>query len=66
MKVLTLLIFCAILALTLWIIWWAARRTRTSSSFYAADAGLGAAENGFALAGDWMSALANDAANVAD
>jgi len=57
-KILALLIFCAILALTLAITYWAARRTRTASSFYAADGGLSAAQNGFALAGDWMSAAA--------
>jgi cation/acetate symporter len=58
MKLLALLIFALILGVTLWITYWAARRTRTASSFYAADSSLGPAQNGFALAGDWMSAAA--------
>ena len=58
MKALTLVIFAAILALTLLITWWAARRTRTTSEFYAAGGNLTARQNGFALAGDWMSAAA--------
>src|SRR5262249_20525162 len=40
------------------ITYWAARRTHTASDFYAADRRLTAAQNGFALAGDWCSAAA--------
>lgn len=58
MKILALVIFCVILAITLWITYWAARRTKTAHSFYAADGNLHPAQNGFALAGDWMSAAA--------
>ena len=58
MKALGLGIFLAILGVTLGITWWAARRTRTAADFYAADGRLTAAQNGFALAGDWMSAAA--------
>jgi cation/acetate symporter len=58
MRTLTLAIFALILALTLVITWWAAKRTRTTSEFYAAGGNLSAKENGFALAGDWMSAAA--------
>jgi cation/acetate symporter len=58
MKILTLIIFFAILALTLLVTYWAARRTHTTSEFYAAGGNLSAKENGFALAGDWMSAAA--------
>lgn len=58
MKFLALLIFCAILALTLWITYWAARRTHTAGSFYTADSALTPMQNGCALAGDWMSAAA--------
>lgn len=54
----TLGIFLCILFLTLAITYWAARRTRTTSEFYAADSRLTAAQNGFALAGDWCSAAA--------
>ncbi len=55
---LTLGIFIIILLITLGITYWAARRTRTTSDFYAADSKLTAAQNGFALAGDWCSAAA--------
>jgi len=54
----TLGIFAVILLITLGITYWAARRTTTASDFYAADGGLTAAQNGFALAGDWCSAAA--------
>ena len=58
MNAITIGIFAAILALTLAITAWAARRTRTATDFYAAGKGLTAAQNGFALAGDWCSAAA--------
>ncbi len=58
MKIITLAIFFAILAITFVVTWWAAKRTRTTSEFYAAGGNLSAVENGFALAGDWMSAAA--------
>src|SRR5271154_5051286 len=55
---LTLGIFIIILLITLRITYWAARRTHTTSDFYAADSQLTAVQNGFALAGDWCSAAA--------
>ena len=55
----TLGIFIIILAITLGITYWAATRTSTTADFYAADSKLTAAENGFALAGDWCSACCN-------
>jgi len=55
---LTVGIFLLILSLTLAITYWAAKRTNTASEFYAAGGSLSAKENGFALAGDWMSAAA--------
>jgi hypothetical protein len=58
MNGITIGIFGAIIALTLAITAWAARRTRTATDFYAAGKGLTAAQNGFALAGDWCSAAA--------
>lgn len=58
MKLLTIAIFMIILAFTLMITYWAARKTRTTSEFYAAGGNLSARANGFALAGDWMSAAA--------
>ena len=41
---------------TLWITWWAARRTRTRKEFYAAGGGIPAWQNGIAISGDFMSA----------
>ena len=58
MSGITVWIFAAIIALTLAITAWAARHTRTATDFYAAGNGLTAAQNGFALAGDWCSAAA--------
>jgi cation/acetate symporter len=54
----TIGMFAAILAISLGITAWAARRTRTTADFYAAGKGLTAAQNGLALAGDWCSAAA--------
>jgi cation/acetate symporter len=48
--------FFGFIALTLGITWWAARRTRTTEEFYAAGRTITAGQNGFALAGDYMSA----------
>lgn len=41
---------------TLVITWWAARRTRSTSDFYAAGARISGVQNGTAIAGDFMSA----------
>jgi cation/acetate symporter len=54
----TLGIFIVILMVTLAITYWAAKHTTTTSEFYAAGNQLTAAQNGFALAGDWCSAAA--------
>src|SRR5690349_24677788 len=58
MNFITVAMFVLILVVSLGITTWAARRTRTTSDFYAAGRGLTAAQNGFALAGDWCSAAA--------
>jgi cation/acetate symporter len=50
------LFFLLIVAITLAVTWWAARRTRSTSEFYAAGRSVNAFENGLALAGDYMSA----------
>jgi cation/acetate symporter len=52
------LMFVLVLGITLAITAWAARRTTTTGQFYAAGGTLSAVQNGFALAGDWMSAAA--------
>ncbi len=51
-----LLFFFLFIAITLGITYWAARRTRTTEHFYAAGRSISARQNGFALAGDYMSA----------
>jgi cation/acetate symporter len=48
--------FLLIVALTLVVTYWAARRTRSAREFYAAGRTVGALQNGLALAGDYMSA----------
>src|SRR5687767_15185949 len=48
--------FFGFIAITLGITWWAARKTRTTEEFYAAGRTISAGQNGFALAGDYMSA----------
>ncbi|MDA1080974.1 MAG: sodium/solute symporter [Gemmatimonadetes bacterium] len=48
--------FFAFIAITLGITWWAARRTRTAEQFYAAGRSVTSVQNGWALAGDYMSA----------
>lgn len=48
--------FLLFIALTLGITWWAAKRTQSTEQFYAAGRSVSAWQNGFALAGDYMSA----------
>ena len=48
--------FLAFIAITLWITWWAARRSTGSSAYFAAGRSLTAWQNGIAVAGDYMSA----------
>jgi cation/acetate symporter len=48
--------FFAFISITLGITFWAARRTHTTEHFYAAGRTISAGQNGFALAGDYMSA----------
>ncbi|MFP2896094.1 sodium:solute symporter family transporter [Corallococcus sp. 4LFB] len=51
-----ILFFLLFVGITLAITYWAARKTKTTSEFFAAGGGISAAQNGFALAGDFMSA----------
>ena len=48
--------FLIIVALTLAVTYWAARRTRSTNEFYAAGRSVTPLQNGLALAGDYMSA----------
>jgi cation/acetate symporter len=51
-----LVMFCFFVAVTLLITWWAAARTTTTKGFYAAHREIGGVQNGWAVAGDYMSA----------
>jgi cation/acetate symporter len=51
-----ILFFFAIVALTLVTTYFVARKTRTSGEYYTAGRSVSAAQNGLALAGDYMSA----------
>lgn len=48
--------FILFVCLTLGITYWAARKTKTTSEFYAAGRSISGFQNGMALAGDYMSA----------
>jgi cation/acetate symporter len=48
--------FMVFVGATLCITWWAARRTHTTSDYYAAGGAITGTQNGFAIAGDFMSA----------
>ncbi|MBL0173919.1 MAG: cation/acetate symporter ActP [Ignavibacteria bacterium] len=52
----SILIFFVFVVITLGITYWAAKRTKTTSEFYAADRSISGFQNGLALAGDYMSA----------
>jgi cation/acetate symporter len=52
----TLAMFGVVLAITLGITYWASKRVQTATSFWAAGRGITGAQNGFAIAGDYMSA----------
>jgi cation/acetate symporter len=49
-------IFAVVVAVTLGITYWASKRTKGATMFWAAGRGIGSVQNGFAIAGDYMSA----------
>ncbi len=51
-----IIMFLLFVSMTLVITYFAAKRTKTASDFYAAGRGVSGVQNGFALAGDYMSA----------
>ena len=51
-----IIFFFVIVAITLYITYWAAKRTRSTKEFYAAGRTVSAFQNGLALSGDYMSA----------
>lgn len=48
--------FVVIVAITLMITYWASRHNKTTTEFYAAGRSISGIQNGFAIAGDYMSA----------
>jgi cation/acetate symporter len=48
--------FAVIIGITLCVVVWAARQTKTAADFYAAGGGITGTQNGWAIAGDYMSA----------
>ena len=51
-----LVIFGVVVAITLGITYWASKRVKSATEFWAAGRGITGAQNGFAIAGDYMSA----------
>ncbi len=55
-KVITLSMFAVIIGITMGVVVWAARQTKSAADFYAAGGGITGTQNGWAIAGDYMSA----------
>ncbi|MCM2315843.1 MAG: cation acetate symporter, partial [Thermoanaerobaculia bacterium] len=52
----SIIFFVVFISLTLYITYWAAKKTKTAAEFYAAGRSITGFQNGVALAGDYMSA----------
>jgi cation/acetate symporter len=55
-QALTISLFTAVVAVTLYITWWASRQNKTTADYYAGGRSFTGAQNGLAVAGDYMSA----------
>src|SRR6266568_9018828 len=55
-KTITIGMFMVIIAITMSVVVWAAKKTKTAADFYAAGGGITGTQNGWAIAGDYMSA----------
>ena len=55
-KWLTFVVFGVIIAITMFITYWAAKHTHTTHEFYAAGRSISGIQNGWAIAGDYLSA----------
>ena len=53
---LTVGLFLAVVAVTLYITWWASRQNKTAADYYAGGRSFSGAQNGLAVSGDYMSA----------
>ena len=56
MSAITIIIFFGVIGATLYVTYWAAKRTSTASEFYTAGGNLTGWQNGLAIAGDYLSA----------
>jgi cation/acetate symporter len=52
----TIPIFLIIIAVTMGVVVWSAKKTKSASDFYTAGGGITGTQNGWAIAGDYMSA----------
>ncbi|MBT0653442.1 solute symporter family protein [Geomobilimonas luticola] len=55
-KTITIGMFLVIVGITMCVVVWAAKKTKTAADFYAAGGGITGTQNGWAIAGDYMSA----------
>ena len=53
---LTFLVFSSIIAATMYITFWASKRVKSTADFYAAGNSISGLQNGWAIAGDYLSA----------
>ncbi|SOC37372.1 solute symporter family protein [Ureibacillus acetophenoni] len=56
MSPIAITMFLGIVGITLYITWWASKRTSTAKDFYTAGGGLKGWQNGLAIGGDYLSA----------
>jgi cation/acetate symporter len=55
-RAITIVLFLALIAVTIGITVWASRQTRTAADFHSGGRGFSGIQNGFAIGGDYMSA----------
>ena len=55
-KTVTISMFAVIIGVTMCVVVWAAKKTKSAADFYAAGGGITGTQNGWAIAGDYMSA----------
>jgi len=55
-RMITISMFLVIIGITMGIVIWAARQTKTAADFYTAGGGITGFQNGWAIAGDYLSA----------
>jgi cation/acetate symporter len=55
-RALTISLFLAVVAVTLYITWWASRQNKTTADYYAGGRSFSGGQNGLAVSGDYMSA----------